>query len=62
MKSFKDIITELFTDTSIDRNGERHTPDCALRNKKITLINNYEGMKIHESYRKYCPYCGTKIR
>lgn len=62
MKSFKDILIELFTDTSIDRNGERHTSDCALRNKKITLINNYGGAKIYEAYRKYCPYCGKKVR
>lgn len=42
-----------------DDNREWHMPDCPLRNRKITMIDNFRGRKIHELYRKYCPYCGT---
>ena len=45
-----------------DRNFEKHTSDCPFRNQEITLIDNFRGKKIHESYRRYCPYCGTKVR
>ena len=44
-----------------DRKGEYHMDKCPLRNRNITLIDNYKGRKIPERYRDYCPCCGTRI-
>lgn len=42
--------------------GERHRWCCPFKNKRITIIDNADGRKIHEGNRKYCFYCGAKLR
>lgn len=43
-------------------NGERHRFDCELRDTNVILIDKADGKRIHESLRKYCPFCGAKLR
>ena len=43
-------------------NGERHKWNCPCKRKEITIIDNSDGRKIHESKRKYCFCCGAKLR
>lgn len=44
-----------------DNYGEYHMPYCYLRDRKITVIDNFRGRKLHPAFIKYCPWCGTKI-